>query len=356
MVLPVRVRRFFCPESSCARRTFAEQMPGPTRRHSRWTERLPATLAAVGLALAGWPGARMQAFGVAISRSAVLRLLNASPETNVPARRVVGVGEYATREGRVYGTVLVDVETCRPVDMRPDREASSLAAWLVKRPGIEIVCRDRAPFFALGATAGAPQATQVADRWHLWHNLGEAAERAVARHRQCLCVLVPDREGKVDEPAPSEEKADSHGGGSGSTVRRRRVRQRPSETRRRYMTWCSEPSSARTRSRSPAPGPLQTATASAHAPYRYLYPFPRGRPTTRRDLSPRLSRGKTCRRPGWLCPHRLTCRRTASFGCGGSAAPTEGRGTRVRSTRRVVPGAGCRVPGRPGCRVSPRGR
>ncbi|NED80439.1 transposase [Streptomyces sp. SID11233] len=122
---------------------------------------------------------------------------------------MVGVDEYATHKGRVYGTVLVDVDTRRPVDLLPDREASSLAAWLAKRPGIEIVCRDRAPFFAEGATAGVPQATQVADRWHLWHNLREVAERAVARHRQRLHVLVPDREGKAEPPAPPEEKADS---------------------------------------------------------------------------------------------------------------------------------------------------
>ncbi|MGW7356231.1 transposase [Streptomyces sp. NPDC054802] len=135
VVLRLRVRRFFCPESSCARRTFVEQMPGLTRRHSRWTERLRATLAAVGLALADRAGARMaRALGVSVSRSAVLRLLEALPEPEVPAPRVVGVDEYATRKGRVYGTVLVDVESRRPVDLLPDREASSLAAWLAKRP------------------------------------------------------------------------------------------------------------------------------------------------------------------------------------------------------------------------------
>ncbi|WP_234337674.1 transposase [Kitasatospora phosalacinea] len=72
-----------------------------------------------------------------------------------------GVDEFATRKGRAYGTALVDAETRRPVDLLPDRETSSLAAWLAERPGVEIVCRDRAPFLAEGVTAGAPQAVQV---------------------------------------------------------------------------------------------------------------------------------------------------------------------------------------------------
>ncbi|MFD3549797.1 ISL3 family transposase [Streptomyces sp. NPDC058655] len=186
MVVRLRVRRFFCDQSQCRRRTYVEQVAGLTEPRRRTSTAARSAMRSIAVELGGRPGQRLcEKLRIHGRRAALLGQLTAQP---VPTRapRILGIDEFAFRKGRTYGTVLVDVESSRPVDVLPDRETSTVATWLQEHPGAEIICRDRLMAFTKAIRQAAPDALEVADRWHLLQNLSTAVEKTCRRHRDCL--------------------------------------------------------------------------------------------------------------------------------------------------------------------------
>ncbi len=208
----LEARRFRCPLATCARKIFAERLDTAVPRpFARRTARLECLVHHLGLALGGRPGQGFaQRLMLPVSNDTLLRVVrrHATPEPAAP--RVIGIDDWAWKRGHRYGTIICDLERRRIIDLLPDREAATAAAWLARHPSITVIARDRGAGYKQAATDGRPEAIPVADRWHLMENASAAFLDAVRRSMGAIRKAVGS--GPVDSASLTAAQRKQHAG------------------------------------------------------------------------------------------------------------------------------------------------
>lgn len=230
--LLVSVRKLRCDNALCPRKIFCERLPSVVRPWGRQTDRLRQRQQHIAMALGGQAGTRLsQHLGVPTSRNTLLRCIRSAPPEPQQPPRILGVDDWAMSKGKDYGTILVDIEAGRIIELLENREAQTLADWLRAHPGVEMICRDRASSYSDGASSGAPSALQIADRFHLVHNLIDVLQQVFERHRTLLTLRSTGahsqasvtQEAPVDEVELPTAEAEQHT--IDARTERRRIRQ-----------------------------------------------------------------------------------------------------------------------------------
>ena len=203
MHLRVGVRKFFCDEPACERRIFAERLEGVAGVYARSADRQRRALEWIAFALGGEAGARLaRELGLLVSPDTLLNRIRDAFFSEGEDVRVVGVDDFGFRRGNASGTILVDLERHRVVDLFEGHSVESMARWLGRHPGVEVVGRDRSNVCREGVNAGAPDALQVADRWHLLRSLALGLEEFLLHKRSALEGPAASEKGEEEQPLP----------------------------------------------------------------------------------------------------------------------------------------------------------
>jgi transposase len=203
VTLALTVRKFVCGTPGCPRKIFTERLPALVEPYARMTNRLSEVLQTLGFATCGELGERCAPkLGMQVSGPTLLRRMRTRSCPAPSSVRILGIDDWSWKKGVTYGTILVDLELRKPIELLPDRTAETAQAWLRTHPEVELVSRDRGGDYAAAARKGAPQAQQVAVRFHLLQNLRERLKEVMDRKQSCL----PEIEEHASDAIPTKAR------------------------------------------------------------------------------------------------------------------------------------------------------
>ncbi len=189
----LKTRKFKCQNPQCNRKVFSEQTPY-ILRYSRRTKRVSKILDSLSIELTGKLGSMLSGqLLISVSSSTITRIVHKQRLPRIIQPKVLGVDDFAYRKGISYGTILIDMETSRPIDILPSREGKELKKWLSKYPDVKIVTRDRASSYSSAINEICPDAEQVADRFHLLMNLSDALDKYFKSVNPKIRKLIKDK-------------------------------------------------------------------------------------------------------------------------------------------------------------------
>lgn len=204
--ITLRARKFYCTNDSCLRKVFAERFDEHFESNKTMTCRLRDKLLKVALLMGGNGGERIcRITQMPVSSSTLIRAIHNQPPADIEAPKVLGIDDWSYKKRLRYGTVIVDMERRKIIDLLPDREAATVENWLKSHPGVEIVSRDRFINYANGIRQASTGIIQVADRWHLLKNMGDAIEKMLVRNQH---RLKEARDREIDQSRKNYEDAE----------------------------------------------------------------------------------------------------------------------------------------------------
>jgi len=205
-IMILTVRKFKCRNDNCKRAVFTEQNDN-IHPYARRTNRVTRLLSDIAIEMSTGSGCMLsEKLLIKVSRSTLIRLAHQQSPPDINTLKVVGVGDWAFRQGVNYGTILVDMETSKPIDLLPTRDSEDLKAWLRKHPGIETITRDRASSYSSAIDSICPNTVQVADRFHLLVNLSDALNTFFKSISPEISKLIKDKTKVITSQNPTTKK------------------------------------------------------------------------------------------------------------------------------------------------------